>query len=82
MEQQLPMVGGKVEGMSNVTYDLVTVLSSTGEAIDALDTYIEDAKKANNREVQQLFEQIRQDELRHCESLRNLITNQAKQGKL
>ena len=76
------MVEGKVEGMSNVTFDLITTLSNAGEAIDALDTYIEDAKKANDPNMQQLFEQIRADEIRHCDLLRNVISNQAKQGKL
>ena len=81
MAQQHPVIGGKLEGMSNVTYDLATVLSNAGEAIDALDTYIEDAKKANDPNSQRLFEQIRDDEIRHCDLLSNLISNQAKQGK-
>ena len=81
MAQQHPMIGGKLEGMSNVTYDLATVLSNEGEAIDALDTYIEDAKKANDPDTQRLFEQIRTDEIHHCDLLRNLINSQVKQGK-
>ncbi|HLH72834.1 MAG TPA: hypothetical protein VKX96_06095 [Chloroflexota bacterium] len=81
MAQMQPMTSGKLEPVSNVTYDLVTVLSNVGEAVDALDTYIEDAKKANDRDAQQVFEQIRADEMRHGELLRNTICNQIKQGK-
>jgi hypothetical protein len=81
MAQMQPMTSGKLEPVSNVTYDLVTVLSNVGEAVDALDTYIEDAKKANDRDAQQVFEQIRADEMRHGELLRNAICNQIKQGK-
>jgi hypothetical protein len=66
--------------MSNVTYDLVTVLSRIGQAIDALDTYIEDAKKTNDRNVLTAFEQIRRDDIRHCELLRGIIAEQGKRG--
>ncbi len=81
MAQQHPMIGGKLEPMDNVTYDLVTELSSCGQAVDALDTYIEDAQKANNPDVTRLFEQIRDDEIRHCDMLRSLISKQVKEGK-
>lgn len=81
MAQQHPMIDGKLEGMSNVTYDVTTVLSNTGEAVDALDSYIEDAKKENDPEAQRIFEQIRDDEIRHCDLLRDLIRDQVKQGK-
>ncbi len=80
MAQQHPMISGKLEPMSNVTYDLVTELSSCGQAVDALDTYIEDAQKANNPDVTRLFEQIREDEIRHCDMLRDLISKQVKLG--
>lgn len=76
------MIGGKLEGMSNVTYDLVTVLSNCGETIDALASYIDDAKKAGASEMQRFFEHVREDEIRHCDMLCNLIGSQAKQGKL
>ena len=81
MAQQQPMLGGKIEPMSNVTYDLVTELSNAGEAVEVLGTYIEDARKANNSDATKLFEQIREDEIRHCEMLRNLISSEVKQGK-
>ena len=81
MTEMQPMSGGKIEGLDDVTYDLVTVLANCGEAIDALNDYIEDAKRENSPNVQQAFEQIRNDELRHCEMLRNVISDQAKQGK-
>jgi hypothetical protein len=77
-----PMSDGRVEGLSDVTYDLVTVLANCGEAVDALSLYIEDAKRDSDLDVQQAFEQIRSDEIRHCDTLRGLIADQAKSGKL
>ncbi len=81
MAQMQPMGGGTPAPMSDVTYDLVTVLSNIGEAVAALDCYIEDAKQANDRDALQLFEQIRTDEIHHADLLRNVICNQVKQGK-
>ena len=81
MAQPHPWIDGKLEGMSNLTFDLVTMLSNTGEAIDAIDAHIDDAKQVNDRDALQTFSQIRDDLIRHCDMLRQLITNQAKQGK-
>lgn len=82
MAQMQPRSGGKIEAMSDVTYDLATVLANCGEAVDALDEYIEDARRQNISEAARVLEQIRQDEIRHCEMVRNLIGELAKQGKL
>ncbi len=81
MAQTQPMSGNKIEGLSNVTYDLVTVLANCGEAIDALGDYIQDAQRENSPEVAKVFQQIRDDDLRHCDMLRNVISEKAKQGK-
>lgn len=81
MAQMQPSGGGKIEPMKNVVYDLVTVLANCGEAVDALDDYIDDAKRANDRDVTQLFEQIRQDEIRHCDLAKNLISKLVQEGK-
>ena len=81
MAQMQPTGSSKIEGLSDLTYDLVTVLANCGEAIDALGHYIEDAKRSNSPGLQNLFEQIREDEVRHCDMLRDIIRKQAEQGK-
>ncbi len=81
MAQMQPIGGGKIEPMSNVVYDLATVLSNCGEAVDALNQYIDDAKSANDQDALKLFQQLRDDEIRHCDMTRSLIGNLAKQGK-
>lgn len=81
MAQMQPGQGRKVDGMSNVTYDLVTVLSNCGQAVEALDDYIDDAKRAQDSNVQQLFEKIRQDAVDNCQRTQRAIENLAKQGK-
>ncbi len=81
MAQMQPIPSNPPQPMSDVTYDLVTLLSNVGEGVDALDCYIDDAKKSNDRDAIQIFEQIRGDELRHCDMLRDVICNKVKQGK-
>ncbi|MGH7862356.1 MAG: hypothetical protein ACREOS_08970 [Candidatus Dormibacteraceae bacterium] len=78
---QMQPAGGKVEAMSDVVYDIVTVLSNCGEAVDILDTYIDDAKQGNDQDALRLFEKIREDEEHHCDMARDLICNLVKQGK-
>lgn len=68
-------------GLSDVAYDVVTVMSNCGDAIDALEEYIQDCKDANDQDVARIFEQIRQDEVRHCQMLRDALTNLVRQGK-
>ncbi len=80
MAQMQPISGGKIEPMSDVVYDLATVLSNCGEAVDALNKYIDDAKSANDQDALRLFEQLRDDEIRHCDMTRSLIGKLAKQG--
>jgi hypothetical protein len=76
-----PMSSSKFEGLSDLDYDLVTVLANCGKAVAALGDYIEDATLSNSPECRTLFEQIREDEVRHCDMLRNIIREQAKLGK-
>ena len=81
MAQPQPTTGGKMEGLSDLAYDLVTTLSECGEAIDVLDQYIDDAKRANENNVCRVFEEIRSDEVKHCNMLRNAIDQMCRQGK-
>ena len=81
MSQMQPMSGGRVEAMSDVSYDVVTELFNAGKAVDVLDTYIEDCQKANDQDACRVFEQLRQDKIRHADLLRDLLRNQISQGK-
>ena len=68
--------------MSDLMYDLVTELSQCGQAVSALDVYLEDAKDENVPEVVQLLEQMRQDKLRHGEMLRQCLRTMVQQGEV
>ena len=82
MAQMQPQGGQKPEAISNVLYDVVTELSDCGRAVDALDEYIDDAHQENAPEVARVFEQMRQDEMRQCDMLRDLLRTLVQQGIL
>ncbi len=67
--------------MSDVNYDLVSTLAEDLDSIQVLDTYIDDCRKAGDQELQNLFSQIRDDEVRHCDMLRKAIEDRCRQGK-
>ena len=81
MAQMQPNRQGKPDALSDLTFDLATLLANCGDAVDALDEYIEDASKCNAQDAIRVFQQMRDDESRHCEMLKRLIENQVKIGQ-
>ncbi len=63
----------QVTGVSNVAYDLMSVLQNTLEGIAALEVYKEDARNAGDQEAQNLFEQLEQRLTGDVERLRGLL---------
>lgn len=57
-------------GLSDLAYDLVTIMHNKAKAIRAYETYIGDAQKANSQECAQLMQRIHEDDLRHLEELK------------
>jgi hypothetical protein len=76
-----PATGAKPGPISDVSYDLVTELSQCADAVETLDIYIADCQREGKGEIQLLFQQMRDDEQRHCDMLRDAIKNQVQQGK-
>ena len=48
----------------------------------AIDTYIDDARKDNNSEIENMWKTIKQDRERHLAMLRDALDKQAKEQKL
>ncbi len=64
------------EILSNSTYDLLAVLLTKLEGLDAYDEYMEDL----TGEGKQVIEQIRRDDERHAQMLRDTIERMVKEG--
>ena len=58
---------------SNLEYDLITVLQSKLEGNAAYDKYLKDCDEAGDQECRRLLEQIKRDDARHAEDLRNQL---------
>ena len=63
----------RVTGVSNVAYDLMTVLTNKLEGVAAMEEYKLDADSANDQEVRAVFERIEQRERQDIEELRGLL---------
>ena len=74
MEQELAKRRSeRVTGVSNVAYDLMTVLSNKLEGVAAIEEYKLDADAANDAEVRAAFERIEQRERESIDELRGLL---------
>jgi len=80
MAQLQPERQGKLEAISNLTYDLATLLANCGDAVDSLDEYIDDAKCCNEQDAVRVFQQMRDDETKHCDMVKRLIESHVRNG--
>lgn len=60
-------------GLSDLAYDLVTVLSNKAKGARAYEAYIEDARRANATECAQLLERLWKEDQRQIEELKQHI---------
>ena len=67
--------------LNDVSYDLLSVLQSKLDAIAIYEQYIEDAKEAGNGQVEQLFEQIKQQDEQAAEKLTSTLETMVKSGQ-
>ena len=62
-----------VSGVSNVTYDLLALLTNTLEGVAAIEQYKQDAQ--GDQEVLQCFEQLEEQARKDVDQLRQLVTS-------
>ncbi len=67
--------------LKNNSYNIVTALSEKSEALSIYDDFIEDAQDAESPECAELWQQIRDDEERHVELLKEHVEMLVKSGK-
>jgi hypothetical protein len=69
--------------LENSTYNILIALGKEARFLySAIDMYIDDARKDNNSELENLWKTIKQDRQRHLAMLREALEKQAKQQKL
>ena len=73
----------KTTKLENSTYDILIALGKEARFLySAIDTYIDDARKDNNPELENMWKTIKQERERHLAMLRDALDKQAKEQKL
>jgi hypothetical protein len=70
------MAGGEsATGISNATYDLVSVLYHALEGGATYDKYIRDAEQEGDQELVQFFRRVQQDDAQRAQQAKSLLDN-------
>jgi len=69
--------------LENSTYNILIALGKDADFLyDTIDTYISDAQKDNNSELEKTWNTIKEDRKRHMDMLRGALEREAKEQKL
>jgi rubrerythrin len=70
-------------GLENTTFDILIALGKEAQFLySTIDTYREDAEKANRSDLVNMWNTIKQDRQRHMQMLREVLEKEAKEEKL
>jgi hypothetical protein len=67
--------------LSNLNYDLLTVLQNKLEAVAAYEMYLKDCRQSGDKECQELVTGLKRDDERHIEQLRAEVERLVRAGK-
>jgi bacterioferritin (cytochrome b1) len=70
----------KSHPMTNLSYDVLTVLQNKLEAVAAYEHYLKDCHESGNAECQKLVAELKADDERHIELLRKEIERMVRAG--
>lgn len=73
---------GNTRAMSNLEYDLLTVLQNKAEALKAYETYIQDAQSMDSQPCVQLFQKLQQEDMQHAQEIRHHLQEVMQKGKM
>ena len=68
--------------VSDLEYDLLTVLKNKSEAIKAFDTYIKDAEGMNSQPCAELFRKLKEEEMKSAQEVRSHLQQVLQNGKM
>lgn len=70
------------KALSDLEYDLLTVLKNKAEAVQMYDTYMKDAEKAGSRPCAELLQRLQQSEIEQVKELRHHLQEVMQKGKM
>lgn len=68
--------------LSNLEYDLLTVLQNKAEAVKAYDTYIKDAQEMQSQPCVELFQKLMQQDMEVVQEIRHHLQQVMQNGKM
>lgn len=75
-------MSGSNRALSNLEYDLLTVLQNKAEAIKAYDTYIKDAQEMQSQPCVELFQKLMQQDMEQAQEIRHHLQQVMQNGKM
>ncbi|HEY9847269.1 MAG TPA: hypothetical protein V6D03_13870 [Candidatus Caenarcaniphilales bacterium] len=76
------MSGNGSSPVSNLEYDLLTVLQNKAEALKAYETYVKDAQTADSQPCVELFQKLQQQDAQHAQEIRQHLQEVMQKGKM
>lgn len=73
---------GNTKTISNLEYDLITVLQNKSEAIKAYESYIKDAQETGSQPCVELFQKLQQSDSEQAQEIRRHLQEVMQKGKM
>ncbi|MBD2459538.1 hypothetical protein H6G89_00640 [Oscillatoria sp. FACHB-1407] len=73
---------GQTRAVSNLEYDLLTVLQNKAEALKAYESYIQDAQEMQSQPCVELFQKLQQAEMQQAQEIRQHLQEVMQKGKM
>ena len=76
------MTNDTTKVISDLEYDLLTVLQNKAEALQSYQTYIQDAQQANSQPCVELLQRLQQQDQQHAQEIRQHLQEVMQKGKM
>jgi hypothetical protein len=73
---------GTSQAISNLEYDLLTVLQSKSEGVQVYNKYIEDAQATDSQPCVELFQKLQQQDMQQVQEIRQHLQEVMQKGKM
>ncbi len=70
------------KAISDLEYDLLTVLKNKAEAVQMYDTYVQDAQKVGSQPCAELLQKLQQADKQHVQEIRQHLQEVMQHGKM
>jgi rubrerythrin len=70
------------QAISNLEYDLLTVLQNKAEAVQMYDTYVKDAQEMNSQPCVELLKKLQEADKQHVQEIRQHLQEVMQKGKM